>query len=327
MNINNNKIIFSNFWKYMFVSLFIIIFFYKVYNTIDINSTPIISQINKYVQTDVYKIFSKFNNEPVYGNLSPKYTGSEYAGEITMKGDLVHEQIVEDKCSMGKYIKSLEIGENNGFVNYIIGTCSDGKKLKILGDKLKQSKKNVIKERHGINAVNVKYDESYLNEIYQVGKKEDDGKKIGCGNDNIIIGYRGRAENPDYNNNENTKDITDFRIKHLQFICNAKNAEKNIPVTHRKCGDDGDVCKFEKNNQYIYYGVPGVKVVKIDKKKINGNVFTCFPKGYLAIRGNILPINDPLPSMKKSCYLEMKGLTEKDIQKMINKDKYRLWGA
>ena len=65
---------------------------------------------------------------------------------------------------------------------------------------------------------------------------------------------------------------------------------------------------------------------RIDKKKIKGNIFSCRPKGFFGIKGDTLPVEDPLPDMKKSCYLEMKGLTEKDIEKIINESKYKLYG-
>jgi hypothetical protein len=313
----------NNFGTYIICIIFIIFILYKAYNSINNNTTPIIKQLNKYTENKIDKIFEKINNRPIYGNLPQGYTSSGFVGERTMKGDLTNEQIVEDNCPIGEYIKNFEIGESNGFINYIHGTCSNGKKLKILGKKINKSVKNNIKKEHGFNALNIKYDSSYLNEIYQVGKKNDNDTKLGCGDDHIIVGYRGRAENPNYNEDD---EITDFRIKHLQFICNDKNAVENIPPTYRKCGDDGDICKFERNNQYIYYGVPGVKVVKIDKKKIKGNIFSCRPKGFFGIKGDTLPVEDPLPDMKKSCYLEMKGLTEKDIEKIINESKYKLYG-
>jgi hypothetical protein len=262
-----------------------------------INKTPIIKQTRDFAKNKIDKAKEYINKRPIYSPLPPEYTNTEYTGQSTMKGDIVHEQIVEEICPMGTFIKDLEIGtksnNNEDYVGYIKGICSDGKILEILGKENKNIKniKN-IKEQYGTESLNIKYDDSYINKIGRVnaGSLENVGKKISCPQNNIIVGYRGRAED---------------KIKHLQFICNDKNTELDIPKTHIKCGDDGDVCKFNRNNEYIYYGVPDRKVVKINKKHIRGNSFTCYPIGFFPIKGaEILPIEDPIPGENKSCFIE-----------------------
>jgi hypothetical protein len=313
MDINDNWIYFS-----------IIIIIFLIYIFSNKETTPIVKQINDYGKEGWDRIVEKVNDRPFYGKLPVGYTGTAYTGQSTMKGGVMHEEIVEQICPMGTYINNLEFGTSNGFINYIKGNCSDGSELDMLGKKFTKSKRKNIKEQHGINGVNIKYNSSYLQNISQIEKGiEDAGKKIHCGPNHIIVGYRGRAENPNY---DEEGQISDFRIKHLQFICNDKNAEKNIPITHGKCGNDGEVCEFNMNNEYIYYGIPGKKVVKINKKDIKSNQFTCRPQGFFGIKGDVLPVEDPLPGMDKSCYLERRDY-KFDYKDLLDKMRYRLWGA
>lgn len=325
--IDKLKTYFTNFWKYLGAIIFIIFILYKIYNSIDTSSTPFIKQLNNYKNKKIDEIIASVNNRPYYGKLPPGYFGSEYVGQKSLKGDLVKEQLVEQICPMDSYLTNLEIGTSGGYVNYLEGTCSNGKKLEMLGKKFGKSKIDSINETNeniGIQNVNVIYNTSYINDVYQIGKKNIGGEKIGCGPNRIIVGYRGRAENPNYYEDDKT---SDFRVKHLQFICNDINSKLDIPLSYGICGKDGEVCKLDNYHSDIYYGVPGTKVVKIDAKKIKTREFTCRPKGFFGINGEVLPIDDPLPGIDKSCYLQKKGISEEDIKKIINNSQHRLWGA
>lgn len=321
---NKIKSYLSDNWVNITIILIIIFIIYKINILLNKTDVPIIKQLNDFKNKQIDDVIAKINNRPYYGKLPPGYSGSQYVGQHEQGGDLIREQIIEQICPMGTYIDNLEIGSNDDHVNYIKGTCSNGKQLELLGKKINKSKTNFIKKTNGIDALNVKYNSNYINVISEIGENENGGKKINCGLNKIIVGYRGRAENPNYNE---VKQNSDYKIKHLQFICNDDNAYLNVPLTHKKCGNDGDVCKLDMHNKNIYYGVPGVKVVKISKDKINTKEFTCRPRGFFGIRGDVLPVDDPLPGFDKSCFLERKGISEEDIKKIINENKYRLWGA
>lgn len=320
MNIGNIEI--NNI--YILLAIIIIFAIYILYKYAS-KSSPIIKQLNEYKNNKIDNIISKINKRPVYGDLSPEYTETEYVGISSMKGNIINEQIIEQKCPVGTYLNQIEIGTSDGFINYLKGKCTNGKELDMLGNKFEKSKIKQIKKQHGIDALNVKYDASYLNNIYQIGEEYSDIKKVlKCPSNNIIVGYRGRAENPNYDEVDKT---SDFRIKHLQFICNHKDAKKNIPFTHSKCGNEGEICEFNRNHEYIYYGVPGKKVVKINKKDLDKNSFTCRHRGFFGKKQSpVLPVDDPLPGLNKSCYLERPDYNF-DYEGLLNTIQYRLWGA
>jgi hypothetical protein len=305
----------------LFVVIFVIFFIIYKYTT---ETSPIIKQLNEYTRNKIDNIMANINDRPIYGILPPEYTETEYAGTASTKGNIINEQIVEQKCPVGSYLDQIEIGTNNGFVNYIKGKCKNGKELNILGMKFDKSKIKNIKKLHGIDALGIEYDASYLNNVYQIGESGYNGKTLQCPRDNIIVGYRGRAENPNYDEVDKN---SDFRVKHLQFVCNHKDAQKKIPITHSKCGDEGEICEFNRNHEYIYYGVPGKKVVKINKKDIDKDSFTCRHSGFFGKKQSpVLPIDDPLPGAEKSCYLERSDYNF-DYEGLLNTIQHRLWGA
>ncbi len=307
--------------KLIYIIIFIItitIFFLLNKKFGIINKTPIIKQTNRFIENKIDRAKEIINNRPIYSPLQSEYTSTDFMGQSRMKGDIVNEKIVEEICPMGSFIKELEIGieNDNNNVIYIKGICSNGKILEIIGKENNDNNKKYIKNENGIESLNVEYDDSYINKIHRVdaGQLENIGKKISCPNNNIIVGYRGRSED---------------KIKHLQFICNDKDAQLDIPESHIQCGNDGDVCKFKKNHEYIYYGVPGRKVVKISKKRLRGDSFTCYPIGFFPLKGaEVLPIEDPVPGENKSCYIENPNFNqEEEYADLRKKLAYRLYGA
>jgi hypothetical protein len=294
--------------KYFFIIIAVIII---IYASLKINN------IREAINYNILKM-------PVYSNLPSEYTSTDYMGETKMKGDILNEQIAEEMCPVGTYIKNLEVGSDGENINYILGTCSDGQQLEILGKNNNAKNIKNISKQYGIEKLNVKYDDSFIQKIEKEGSGilNTIGKTISCPENNIIVGYRGRAED---------------KIKHLQFVCCHKDAEKDIPKTHIKCGNEGEVCKFNRNEQFIYYGIPGKKVIKINKKKLKSDKFTCYPKNYFPKnKTEVLPIDDILKrelgsdigEEKKGCYLEKPNY--KLEQELWNKEKkrgYRLYGA
>jgi hypothetical protein len=316
----------------MFVLLLIIIIIFFLFmillSKIPITkNAPIIKQTRTLTDNKIDNIKEYITKRPYYSKLPPEYTNTDFMGQTYMKGDIVHEQIAEEICPMGTFIKKLEIGDDGENINYIKGFCSgffydknkdkdkdkekNKKELETLGKNISKNKKE-IEEDNGFEKLNVKYDDTFIKSIAKIGggQLSNVGKNIICPNNNIIVGYRGRAED---------------KIKHLQFICGDKNAKKDIPLTHVKCGNDGQVCHFDRNDEYIYYGIPGRKVVEIDKNKILSNKFTCYPEGFFGINGApVLPIEDPLPGENKSCYIEKKNYKlEEELLEKERKIPYR----
>jgi WSC domain len=77
-----------------------------------------------------------------------------------------------------------------------------------------------------------------------------------------------------------------------------------LPDDYSACGQDGDVCDYIGEND-IYYGVQGKGLSKVPSRNVLPGKFKCLPIEF----GNkleypaVLPVQDPLPGVKKSCYL------------------------
>jgi hypothetical protein len=273
-----------------------------------INTTPIIKQFSNIAIDKTTNLKHKILFYPVYDRLKPEYIQTRGIGGGT--GGKISENYI---CPMGTFIDEFKIESDDKNINSLVGICSGKKELIKLGSKSETTKYNkVVKDDRGFNNIYYKAD-SFVNEISNLEGGDIGRLNLKCPKDQLIVGYRGKSDNK--------------TISHLELICNDKNAELDLPPNYVKCGDDGDICQFNRNSNFIYYGIPGRKVVKIDKRMLNKDSFTCFPQGLFSKKGNpILPIEDPIPGEDKFCYIENKnyynnGEYDKDIEKL----RYRIW--
>jgi hypothetical protein len=251
-----------------------------------VNTTPIVKQFVNFVDQKIDGVKDYIYKEPIYDKIPDEYSLTKKIG--SGKSGKISDNYI---CPMGEYIKTLEIGSDGEKINYIKGTCSGEGQLEILGKKLNNT--NIVRnisEEYGINGVYYMNDDD-VTDISNLEGGNIGRKKLSCPyKDHVIVGYRGKA---------------DDKISNLQFVCNDKNSQKDLPDNYLKCSNDGDICNFKRNHHDIYYGIPGKKLVKVSKRNLSQDSFTCYPIGFLPLKNNpVLPIEDPIPNEDKACYIE-----------------------